>query len=261
MLEIRFERYKEGLIDFLEENEIMLIEDDFDKRLMYTIYCEADFLEKVLPYIFDPTIKNVEDTGWEFKWKEFLQAGNLTENIRYVFDKDEYEPGRDILINPALAFGTGNHPTTQLAATLLEEVCNDKSVLDVGCGSGILSIAAKISGAKSIYAFDNDSIAIGNTKENLILNNANDIFIWAGVIDSIKKGVKFDIVVANIISSVLLELKDSFIKLCPDIIIFSGILLTEKDEFLCNFDSKNYFLDKTIEKNGWIGLRYRRIDV
>lgn len=261
MIEIRFESFDEGLIDLLEEKEIMLIEDDFDRKVMYTLYCTRELANELLPFIKSPIIKEVEETGWEKKWKEFLRPGNLTENIRYVFELEDFSPGKDILINPALAFGTGNHPTTQLAATLIEDVSKGKTILDIGCGSGILSIAAKISGAYKIYAFDNDKIAINNTKENLLLNSADDILIWAGTIDSIKYGVKFDVVVANIISSVLMDIKDAIVSLNPEYIIFSGILDTEKDQFLINFENSIYILDRLLQKNEWIGLRYRRRDV
>ncbi len=261
MVEIRFERYNEGLIKLLEDKGLMLIEDDFDKKIMYTIYCDEETFGKLLPFIDEPSVKNVDDTGWEDKWKEYLKAGNLTDKIRYVFEKEDFVHGRDILINPALAFGTGNHPTTQLAATLLEDVCSGKSVLDVGCGSGILSIAAKISGASQVYAFDNDSVAIKNTKENLILNKSEDILIWAGTTQSIKSGVYFDVVVANIISGVLLSLKNDFFSLKPEFLIFSGILEVEQEDFLNGFENELYVIDRILKKNEWIGIRYRRRDV
>lgn len=260
MIEIRFERFSDGLLELLEEKGIMLIEDDFDKKVMYSIYCEEEDKDMIIDFIDSPMIKVVEETGWEDKWKEFLKPGNLTGRIKYIFDSKDFVKGKTILINPALAFGTGNHPTTQLAATLLEEVCCGKKVLDVGCGSGILSIAAKLSGASSVYGFDNDSTAIKNTKENLSLNNAEDIMIWAGGPESLKSSVRFDVVVANIISSVLIQFKDFFLGINPYYLVFSGILKDEMDYFLKTFDNEMFLVDRYIEKDNWVGVRYRRRD-
>jgi ribosomal protein L11 methyltransferase len=260
MIEIRFDRFSDGLLELLEEKGIMLIEDDFDKKVMYSIYCEEEDKDLIMNFIDSPMVKVVEETGWEEKWKEFLRPGNLTDRIKYIFDSKDFVRGESILINPALAFGTGNHPTTQLAATLLEEVCFGKKVLDVGCGSGILSIAAKLSGASSVYGFDNDSTAIKNTKENLVLNNSEDIIIWAGGAESLKSLVKFDVLVANIISSVLIQLKDFFLGIDPQYFIFSGILKDEMDYFLKTFDNEMFLLDRYIEKDNWVGIRYRRKD-
>jgi len=92
--------------------------------------------------------------------RKFLKPGNLTPHIKYIFEEADRTDDKAILINPIFAFGTGTHPTTQLAALLLEEVCANKLVLDIGTGSGILSLAARLSGATKVYSFDNDAMAM-----------------------------------------------------------------------------------------------------
>ncbi|MCX8085164.1 MAG: 50S ribosomal protein L11 methyltransferase [Calditerrivibrio sp.] len=254
MLEIKFHTFKEGLEEFLESIGIYMVEDDFDSVKTFTIYCEESLLQDITPFIENYSINSIENSGWEYKWKEFLRAGQLTPNIKYIFDANERDSQSCILINPSLAFGTGNHPTTQLAAELLEECCAGKTVLDIGCGTGILALTAKVSGAKKVLAFDNDSLAIKNTKENMMLNNATDILFWAGTPDSIKN-VKLDIVIANIISSVLLKIRGDILRLDPNIIILSGILTDELKSFLENLNLVNYSIEKISNKNGWTAVR------
>jgi len=261
MLEVRFKQYKDELLDTLETLDLQLIEEDLKGEVTYIIYCNGDQLQKFVEFIRDPQIKDIEETGWETKWKEFLKPGNLTPHIKYIFEEADRTDDKAILINPSFAFGTGTHPTTQLAALLLEEVCANKLVLDIGTGSGILSLAARLSGATKVYSFDNDAMAMKNTKENILLNHGDNLHIWAGDINSVRKDARIDIVVANIISSVLLSIKNRITALKPSYIIFSGILDSEKDGFLNDFNNEFYILDKIVQKDGWIGIRYRRLDV
>lgn len=261
MLEVRFKQFKNELLDILENLGLQLIEEDLKGEVSYIVYCNSDQLQEFTHLITDAQIKDIEEIGWETKWKEFLRPGNLTPHIKYLFEETDRSDGKSILINPSFAFGTGTHPTTQLAASLLEEVCDNRSVLDIGTGSGILSLAARLSGATNIYAFDNDAMAMKNTRENILLNNGDNIHIWAGDINSVRKGTKLDIIVANIISSVLLSLKNNIISLKPLYLIFSGILDLEKDDFLNGFKSEYYIIDKIVQKDEWVGIRYRRTDV
>ncbi|MCA1927376.1 MAG: 50S ribosomal protein L11 methyltransferase [Calditerrivibrio sp.] len=260
MLEVRFKHFDEKLLEIIEDSGLQIIEEDFKGEISYTIYCNKDDLNKFLDLIIDSyEIKDIQETGWETKWRDFIKPGNLTPNIRYIFEKEDTTDPKTILINPSLAFGTGTHPTTQLAATLLEEVCNNRSVIDIGCGSGILSIAAKLSGASKIYAFDNDSNALINTKENIMQNKADSIIIWAGSTDSLKTDFKVEIVVANIISSVLLSIQKDILRISPEYVIVSGILSSEQDNFTSDFLKGLYSIDKFILKDDWLGIRYRRI--
>ncbi|MEF3255112.1 MAG: 50S ribosomal protein L11 methyltransferase, partial [Deferribacterales bacterium] len=256
--EIKFKKYKNELEDLIENLGLTIIEEDFYNKTNYVIYCVDDLVDSITKFLDCYEIKDIEETGWESKWKEYIKPGHLTPNLKYVFDIQELHGKNTILINPSLAFGTGTHPTTQLAATLLEEVAKDKVVMDIGCGSGILSIAAEISGAKKVFAFDNDKIALQNTKENIAANNMGKIFIWAGDTNSIKNKTSVDIIVANIISSVLLSIKNDIYNLSPDYIILSGVLESEKDDFISNFNSYYYIIDKILSKDNWIGIRYRR---
>jgi ribosomal protein L11 methyltransferase len=166
------------------------------------------------------------------------------------------------MINPALAFGTGSHPTTKIAATLVEKLLSNhfcQNMLDVGCGSGILSILASKCGAKRVYGFDIDKVAIFNAKGNVLLNNCENVYLWAGNILSIKKDMKFDIVCANIISNVLLDLKKYLFDMTKKYLVVSGILEDEMENFTKLFYDNKFFLEKTLQIENWSGAVYKNV--
>lgn len=215
--------------EILAELGIYPIEEDFKGESV----CNVIYFDETLPEIIEEqylTRTPVEDTGWEEKWKEFIKPGNLTDSIRYEFDASIQSDENTIIINPSMAFGTGTHPTTKCAAELLENVCSGKNVIDAGCGSGILAITASKRGAAKVYAFDNDPVALFNTYENISLNHIDNIYAWAGVIESFRGEVQ--VVVANIITSVLKIIHPHVMALRPEYIIYSGILDSEYGEFI-----------------------------
>lgn len=122
----------------------------------------------------------------------------------------EYFPKENefvIELDPGRAFGTGSHPTTALCLKLMEEtIFKNSSVLDIGTGSGILMIAAKILGAKEVWGTDIDELAIESSRENLLLNGINDdtTKLLLGDLATVIKNKQFDIVVSNILADVIL---------------------------------------------------------
>ncbi|HMO16576.1 MAG TPA: 50S ribosomal protein L11 methyltransferase [Oligoflexia bacterium] len=168
-----------------------------------------------------------------------------------------------IELDPGYAFGSGSHPTTILCARAIERLCkgqnrefvkNSGSLIDVGCGSGILSIIAKKLGVKDVLGIDTDPQAIVAAKENALKNGVTDITFKCQTFgpsesDSINRS--FDIVVANILSSTLVDIYKELRKLTRQggVTILSGVLLEEKDEFL-----KKIIEEKSCvtEKDGWL---------
>ena len=258
MIEYRLQILPDALRLLLEEAEAFIGEEEFKGQKTYLIY-SSDDISDILNELGIPfESKDTEETGWQEKWKEYIQEDYLTDDIYFIFEKDKtFEDNRRTLyINPSLAFGTGAHPTTKIAARLLSKVCSGKSILDVGTGSGILAIAASMDGALHIDAFDIDPMSLDNCLENIKNNNCSNIDAWTGDIADIKDK-SYDIVCANIISSVLLAIKDDVNRLTTEYVIYSGILESEfdniKDE-LC----KGYQIDERITINEWTGVRFKK---
>ncbi len=258
MIEYRLQILPDVLRILLEEAEAFIGEEEFKGHKTYLIYSSDDISDilKELEIPFES--KDTEETGWQDKWKEYIQEDYLTNDIFFIFEKNKkFQDNRKTLyINPSLAFGTGAHPTTKIAARLLNKISSGKSVLDVGTGSSILAIAASMNNAKYVDAFDIDPMSLNNCHENIKNNNCSNIKAWTGDIADIKNTV-YDVVCANIISSVLLAIKNDVDRLSSEYIIYSGILDKEydiiKDELF-----QNYKIDERITINEWTGVRLKK---
>ncbi len=203
---------------------------------------------------------NIPFQDWTENWKENFKLFNLTEKIIIKPDWNEYQPQKGeivITISPKMAFGTGHHETTQLMMMMLQKyVKKGQRILDAGTGSGILAILSAKLGAGEITAFDRDPIAIENSKENLLQNNISTRHnIICGVIDDIEKS-EYDIIVANIDRSVLLDLPKKFIDyIKPDgILIISGLLSRDENQILTAYEEFNWKVIEKDQKGTWIVL-------
>ena len=171
----------------------------------------------------------------------------------------------DLLIDPALAFGSGHHESTNMCLALLSELARDgMSALDVGCGSGILSIAMKKLGAK-VNACDTDEQAVAATQQNAEKNGVQIDKIWLGSVSSLnEQGLderaqpKFDLIVANIIADVILILSADLKKaLKPGgKLVLSGILEKYKDRIEQAFSDLSFICMK--QENEWLSFVYER---
>lgn len=177
----------------------------------------------------------VYEEDWSNSWKKYYKTTKIGRNIVIKPTWEEYEQGSDELIvemDPGMAFGTGTHETTIMCIMELENYVNsDSTVFDIGCGSGILSIAAAKIGAKKVISVDIDEVAVAATKNNVRLNNVeNKIDIRKGNLMNVVKE-KADIIVANIIAEIIITLgKDIKTFLVEGgIFIASGIILDKVD--------------------------------
>ena len=157
----------------------------------------------------------------------------------------------NIVLDPGLAFGTGSHPTTSLCLEWLMQQAPNKSVLDYGCGSGILAIAAKKLGAPHVVGVDIDSQAIIASVYNAEQNDVDIDFYDANVFTH----QTFDIVVANILSSALMVLAPALSKYCKTgaKLALSGILESQKEELIARY-SEWFNMDAPTQKDAWILL-------
>ena len=155
------------------------------------------------------TIKEAEDINWNEEWeKNFFQPIVIGDRccIHSTFHKDTPKTEYEILINPQMAFGTGHHETTSLIIEeLLDSELKDKSLLDMGCGTSILAILARMRGARPCTAIDIDEWCVRNSIENIELNGVNEIAVSQGDASSLVGKGPFDVIIANINRNILLN--------------------------------------------------------
>lgn len=201
------------------------------------------------------SLTNVNESDWANEWKKYYKPTKVGKQIVIKPSWEEYEKqDGDLVIelDPGMAFGTGTHETTSMCIRELENYVDDtKEVFDIGCGSGILAIAAAKLGAKHVVAGDLDEVAVKVSKENCKINNVSDIVtVKHGslfeVVDS-----KADVIVANIIADIIkLLAKDVAEFLNEDgIFISSGIILAKIDE-VCEALEANGFEIVKVERLG-----------
>jgi ribosomal protein L11 methyltransferase len=213
----------------------------------------------------DPEYKYIQETNWMESWKKnyrpILVGKQLVILPAWI---ENPEPDRiPIKVEPGMAFGTGVHPTTQLSLQLLEDHINPgETVFDIGCGSGILSIAAHKLGAAAIFGVDVDEGAVKVAKENTKQNDiGKGITFKIGSIQEIRDGVfpvkRARVVVANILAHILARLFDEGITdvMTEDgTLLLSGILEDNEAEILAAIERHHLIVDTRIQKDDWVAF-------
>ena len=199
----------------------------------------------------------IQDSDWENSWKDYFDILNIGEKFVIVPTWREYENEEDkyvINIDPGMAFGTGGHETTSLCIKNLEKyVKPHDNVIDVGCGSGILSIAASYLTDGSLKAVDLDKLAVDVSRENFALNNLENRIEVEEASLLTKETKKYDVIVANILAHIIeLMLEDAY-KLLEDggYFITSGIIKDKKDELLEKMLQQGFKLVEETSDNEW----------
>jgi ribosomal protein L11 methyltransferase len=222
-------------------------------------YVLAQLMAK-LAFVRDVELSNLEEQDWEKAWLENYQPIEITPQLwvypNWVTPKQSLET--IIKIDPGMAFGTGTHETTRLCMQILSRMeLSGRTVLDYGCGSGILAITALKLGASRATGVDIDPRAETVSQENALNNGvARDFAIQS---TSNIEGLSFDIVVANILSFALIELTSTLVGHTREngMIILSGILANQADEVTRAYQS--VFAFERHEESGWVALlgRYK----
>lgn len=192
-------------------------------------------------------------------WKKYFNPVNVGKKllIRPIW-RDDYEAGDRTVLNlePGLAFGTGTHETTRLCLEALEKhIFDGATILDVGCGSGILSVAGLLLGAKSATGIDIDEMAVKASIENARLNNVQDRYtaIKGNLADEVEG--TFDIITANIVADAIIMLSDDIEKHINEktVYIMSGIIDSRLDDVITALP-KSLDIIGQYEEKGWICL-------
>ena len=215
-------------------------------------------------------LKNVREEDWANNWKQYFKPLEIGDKLLIKPSWEEITEGetRKILeIDPASSFGTGQHNTTQLCLELVEKYLGDGDrVLDLGCGSGILSIGAVLLGAQECTAIDIDANSVKIAGENAEKNNIpaeKYHAICGNVIDDAalvaEIGTGFDMVCANIVADVLIGMSGlfkGFLKQGGRLIV-SGIIDMRKDEVLDVIKAQGFILDEIREKEDWVAASFK----
>lgn len=195
---------------------------------------------------------------WVNNWKQYFHAMPIGKKllIRPLWEKEYDTDGRIVLnIEPGLAFGTGSHPTTKLCLKTLEKYIDENStVLDIGCGSGILSIAALLLGAKSAFGVDIDKLAVKTAIENAKENGfGSPVFDAVNGNLSDKVSGKYNVIVANIVADIIMQFNEEVSEFLEDggIYITGGIIDIRKDEVVRSFEQNGFEIIANYEEKGW----------
>lgn len=212
------------------------------------------------------TVSVSDDSQWKDKWKEFFHPSRITERLVVKPSWEEYRAEPDDLvieIDPGMAFGTGTHETTSLCMKLMEkyfgEFGENVKVLDVGCGSGILSIAASLLGAGEVLGVEIDKDAVQVARENVQLNKCDDnVRVIEG---DLTKGIDFkgDIIVANLMADLVMMLSKSAREHLEDggIFISSGILADKEKVVSEAITDAGFTIEEVMVDGEWCAIAAR----
>lgn len=204
-------------------------------------------------------VADCKTEDWQNNWKQYFRPMPIGEKllIRPLWINDFDSQGRKVLnIEPGLAFGTGSHPTTKLCLETLESYISESStVLDIGCGSGILSIASLLLGAKSAFGVDIDSLAVKTAKANALQNGFDESKFKVVQGDlSDKVSGKFNVIVANIVADIIMTFNKQVGAFLEDggVYITGGIIETREGDVTASFKENGFEIIERRENNGWL---------
>jgi len=248
------ERFNNGIEE--KNNSLILrsdekLDDLIEELKKYVSALEEIFNEKIDIKI---DVKEKSNKDWIENYKNSIKPVEIDEFYIYPSWYPPMENKINILIDPALAFGSGHHETTRSCVKALKKYVNEnKKVLDVGCGSGILGIVSAKLGAE-VDACDTDPLAVRSAKENYELNKVKYRNIWEG--SAVLSSEKYDVVVANIIADVLIFISNDLKSKVNDVLILSGIIDKYKDKVLKKY--QEFELIDEIKENEWVTLVLRK---
>lgn len=206
---------------------------------------------------------------WFDKWKLEYQVMPLGRRFTLVpeWKRKRYKPPRrrthPVFLDPKGAFGSGGHSTTQIMVSLMERVAGRfESFLDVGTGTGLLSVIAVHLGASAVWAFDNDAGSVKAARYNMTLNGVSPEKLWAGDLKDLKGRKTFELVGANLISSVIIEHRDSIFRRVKQggYLILSGIHLENFETVRRRLKHDSFRCLHVMKKKGWAGLLLKKKD-
>ncbi|TFJ94071.1 50S ribosomal protein L11 methyltransferase [Lentibacillus salicampi] len=207
------------------------------------------------------TLNEIDEEDWSTAWKKYYKPVKVSEKITIIPTWEEYERAATdevvIELDPGMAFGTGTHPTTMLSIQAIEQyITKNDFAIDVGSGSGVLSIACVLLGAKEVHAFDLDDVAVKSTQMNTRLNQIADNVIpkQNNLLDRVD--MQADIIVSNILAEIIVTfIADAWKNLKPDgIFITSGIIQAKKQMVNDELEQAGFRIVAINELEDWVSI-------
>ena len=252
--------------DYPEEGVIIKAYLPVNSFLKETVEEIKEALNQLLLYNIDlgyntVTVSEVNEEEWATAWKKYYKPVKVSERITITPTWEEYDKVNEdeliIELDPGMAFGTGTHPTTVLCLQTLERhLTEGDQVIDVGTGSGVLSIAAAKLGASQVLALDLDEVAVKVARLNIKLNKVQDIVSVKqnNLLENINRGP--DLIVANILAEVIVRMTDNaFSELKPGgTFITSGIIEGKKNEVKTAITSSGFDILEVMVMEDWLAI-------
>lgn len=241
--------------------------DGINAYIQKDLYDEEAFKEAITNFPLPDTrieysCQEAEDKDWNEEWeKNFFQPIIIGDRcvIHSTFHQDVPQAEYDIVINPQMAFGTGHHETTSLIISeLLDNDLQGKSLLDMGCGTSILAILARMRGAAPCTAIDIDEWCVRNSLENISLNSVDCIDVFQGDASSLEGKGPFDIIIANINRNILLNDLPQYVRcMHPGSELYmSGFYIDDIPVIQAEAERSGLHLVHHREKNRWAAVKF-----
>ncbi|MFP7221985.1 50S ribosomal protein L11 methyltransferase [Priestia filamentosa] len=260
------EIYQLNSEDYPDDGVIVKAYLPLNSFLPETVDGIKESINGLLSYNFDlglnkVTISEVHEEEWATAWKKYYHPVKISQRFTIVPTWEDYEPvSTDELIielDPGMAFGTGTHPTTVMSLQALEAtVQKGDTVIDVGTGSGVLSIGAALLEASHVRAYDLDEVAVKSARENTELNSVNKV-VTVGQ-NNLLNGVEgqADIIVANILAEIIVRFVDDAYKLVKNggTFITSGIIMNKKEEVKEALTKAGFLIEEVMVMEDWVAI-------
>lgn len=260
-------------IDLIDE---ALLTKDRQSAVIHMYFSSADNCAEASAYIkerlnaagvaFTVSRDTVNEAQWADNWKQFFKCTEVGERLVICPSWESCEnPGNKTVlrIDPGAAFGTGTHATTRMCLSLLQQfVQGGESVLDIGCGSGIIGIAAALLGAGRVTGVDIDPVAVKVARENAAVNHVEQtaVFKQGDLTEQITG--KFDVVCANIVADVIIALAGTVGAFLNDsgVFICSGIIDLRREEVLAALQNSGFSVCLAAETENWCAFAVKRLE-
>lgn len=260
------EIYQLNSEDYPDDGVIVKAYLPLNSFLPETVDGIKESINGLLSYNFDlglnkVTISEVHEEEWATAWKKYYHPVKISQRFTIVPTWEDYEPvSTDELIielDPGMAFGTGTHPTTVMSLQALEAtVQKGDTVIDVGTGSGVLSIGAALLEASHVRAYDLDEVAVKSARENTELNSVNEVVTVGqnNLLNDVEG--QADIIVANILAEIIVRFVDDAYKLVKNggTFITSGIIMNKKEEVKEALTKAGFLIEEVMVMEDWVAI-------